>query len=499
MLFLGYQAFQGGLWKSLAPAFRPRFRELFFNTLLLSSAVVLSSLLLATPLAWLTTRGQLAGKRLWTLCCVLPLAIPSYMMAYVLLSVGGDDGLFAQVFHWKIKRISGFWGAWLVLTLCNTPYAFLNLQAGFAFSDPGLEEASQSLGSSAWRTFWRVQFPQLLPAIGASAMLIGLHVIGNFEAVSLLRFRTFSWELYQVRLLDQQYASLLSVFMLGLTGIALYLEARMLRKLQLSRVGSGSQRIRPPTPLRQWAPPAYLLLIAFTIIAVMLPVGSILYWLLSKQAGTTTVAWSELWKALRCSLQSSLPAALGTTIFALPLVYLGVRYPSWKTRWVERLSYFGYAIAPIALALSLVFVALRLVPSLHLTLPLLVVGLTIHFLAEALGPIRTALHQLPVRLSEAALALGDGRIRAFFRVTLPNLRRGLILSGALVFLSSMKELSIHLILSPSGYSSLAMEVWDRVENVEYASAAPYALSILICSSLFVLLLFSQHNHTQPKS
>jgi iron(III) transport system permease protein len=79
------------------------------------------------------------------------------------------------------------------------------------------------------------------------------------------------------------------------------------------------------------------------------------------------------------------------------------------------------------------------------------------------------------------------------------LRRGLILSGALVFLSSMKELSIHLILSPSGYSSLAMEVWDRVENVEYASAAPYALSILICSSLFVLLLFSQHNHTQPKS
>lgn len=489
------QAFEQGLLSGLKLMLAPRFRELLGNTLLLMGSVLLGCLVLALPLAWCTTRTDLKWRSFWTLAGVLPLAIPSYMMAYVYLSIGGDNGLFAQVFGWKLQRINGFWGAWLVLTFCNVPYLFLNLRAGFLVSDQALEEASGSLGAGPWETFWRVQWPQLLPAIGAGSLLIGLHVMGNFEAVSLMRYKTFSWELFQVRMLDPHYAAQLSVLVLVITGFALWLEMRLLRRLRLYRVGSGAGRAHTLYRLGKMQPLIVGCLALLMLCSVILPVGTIAYWFFSSTEKVLTASeWRSLWKAALCSLQSSLPTALITAALSLPLVFLSVRFPSTFSRFVERVGYFGYAIAPIALALSLLFMALRVLPFLYLTMPLLVAGLTLHFLAESLGPVRSSLLQLPPRLEEAARALGTSKLGAFFRVTLPNLRKGLVVSAAMVFLSSMKELSLHLILSPTGYSSLAMEVWDKVENVDYAGAAPYALLILAFSASFVLLLFTQEQN-----
>jgi iron(III) transport system permease protein len=142
----------------------------------------------------------------------------------------------------------------------------------------------------------------------------------------------------------------------------------------------------------------------------------------------------------------------------------------------------------LAFALAIIFFALRAAPWLYQTLALLVGAYALHFLAEAVGPVRTALYQAPRRLEEAARVLGRTPAQAFFGVTFPLLRRGLAVSVAFVFLSALKELPIAFLLSPLGFRTLAMGVWSASTEALYSVAAPYALMLIASSSLLVGLL-----------
>ena len=125
------------------------------------------------------------------------------------------------------------------------------------------------------------------------------------------------------------------------------------------------------------------------------------------------------------------------------------------------------------------------------TLLLLVSAYALHFLAEAIGPLRSALYQAPPRLEEAARSLGRSPVRAFFEATFPLLRRGLLVSVAFVFLSAMKELPLTFLLSPIGFETLALNVWGFTNEALFGAAAPYALTIMAFSALFVGLLLMQ--------
>ena len=488
VMWLLVQAFQTPSWSEIARLFfRPRMGKLLTNTSWLLGSVWVASLLVALPFAWLSSRVPPGQQGVWVLVGVFPLAIPSYILAYVYLSLGGNQGLLAQWLGWEIPRIRGFWGSWFVLTLCNFPYFFFNLRTAFLAMDASLEEAAHSLGATRWAIWRHILWPQLWPGVCAGGLLVGLHVLGNFEVVSLMSFKTLSWELFQYRLLDRNYSAWLSLFMLGVTAVAVGGEAWFLRRVRLARVGSGGPRFAKSAPAGWRLGLSWGLWGGVAVFACVVPLCAIGLW---SWQGIRLGVWgrlgADLWGASLHSLWSSGPAALLCVLLALPLVRLSLRYPSWGSRLAERATYFGYAIPPIALALSLVFVTLRWLPGWHLSLPLLVGALTIHFLVEAVGPLRTSLFQLPPRLEEAAHSLGAGPWRTFWKVVFPGLRTGLFASLLLTFLASLKELPLHLILAPSGYSSLAMEVWDHVENIEYAKAAPFALLILGFSVVFVL-------------
>ena len=158
---------------------------------------------------------------------------------------------------------------------------------------------------------------------------------------------------------------------------------------------------------------------------------------------------------------------------------------------MERVTYLGYSIPALALALGLVSFSLKLAPGMYQTLFLLVYAYVIHYLAEAVGPVRTALYQTSPGIEEAARSLGYSRLQAIARTTLPLIRNGVLMSMAFIFLSCMKELHLTLILSPLGYNTLALEVWSYIEEAFFAEAAPFALTILLFSGLFVGVLLVQ--------
>ncbi len=485
--YLVLQAFQADAEALSSLVWRARNAHLLLNTVLLAGGVLLVTTAIALPLAWLTTRTDIAYKRALTLLGVLPLAMPGYVLAYALLGLGGDHGLVAELTGVVAPTIDGYLGALTAISLYTFPYMFMNLRAALRGLDPSLEEAAQSLGAPPKRVFIRVIIPQLAPAYAAGALIITLYVLGDFGAVSLMRFETFSYALFTqyAAAYDRVYAAWLALMLLALTVTLLVLEYRALRGLSLHRTGTGSRRPAHPTALGRWRYAAYAFAAAVAMCALVIPAGSVLVWFAQS---SPAAALADLAPALAASVTVSAPAAILAAALALPVTYLSVRHPSRMSRALERMAYMGYATPPLALALALIVFTLAALPFLYQTLALVILAYVLHFLAEALGPVRSALYQASPRVEEAARSLGCTHLGAFLRATLPLLRGGLVAATALVFLSAMKELPITFLLAPPGFQTLSMGVWSYTTEAMFAAAAPYALAILAFSSLFVTLL-----------
>jgi iron(III) transport system permease protein len=136
-----------------------------------------------------------------------------------------------------------------------------------------------------------------------------------------------------------------------------------------------------------------------------------------------------------------------------------------------------------------VVVVLRAAPWFYQTAGLLVFAYTVHFLAQAVGPVRAGLHVATPRIEEASRSLGFGPIATFRRVTLPILKPGLVAAATLVFLSCIKELPLTIILAPLDFETLALKVYGYATEAMFAQAAPYALTIVLLSALLASILY----------
>lgn len=488
LVYLVMRAFQAEVGTLAELVLRWRNAVLLFNTLTLTIGVLVVTSLIALPLAWLTARADLRGRMVLTVLGVLPLAVPGYVMAYVLLATTGEYGTLADSLGLVIPRLDGYDGSLIALSLTTFPYLFLNLRAALLGMNPKLEESARSLGSGKIETFLKVILPQLRPAFLAGGLLVGLHVLGDFGVVSLMRFDTFSYALYlqYTASYDRIYAAWLALILLSITLFALLLEAYLLKGLMFNTDGERNHGEGGRTNIGNWCWAGYGFGVIVGFLSVGLPILTVGHWMFDNV--TAGLGWSELGSALWNSVSASVPAAGLAALLALPIAYLGVRYESRWTRGLERIAYLGYATPRLAFALAWIVFVLAVMPFAYQTILVLVMAYTLHFLAEAIGPVRSALYQTPPNLEEAARSLGKGSFGIFLNVIFPLVRRGLLVSVAFVFLSAMKELPLTLLLSPPGFHTLATNTWSFAEEAMFAQAAPHALTIMLFSACFVGLL-----------
>ena len=483
------------------------------NTLVLTVAVVLSTAVISLPLAWLITSTDLPGKRLWGVLVALPLVIPSYVAAYLYVSLlsplGVIQGLLEPLLGIeRLPPIYGFPGAWLVLTLITYPFTYLTVRAAMQRLDPSLVEAARSLGYSPRRAFWRVTVPILRPSLAAGSLLVALYCLRDFGAVNLLQYGTFTrviYNRYQAYRLDE--AAAMALLLVALTGVFLYLDYRARGRGRYARMSAGVARVRPPVQLGVWKVPALLFVALVVFLALIVPAGGLAYWFwrglnqdwLVRDLGQTQSNVTSLLTLIRPAWNSvivALGAALLTIVLALPVTILAVRKPGPLAHWLERLTYSGAALPGIVIALAFVFIGVNYARPLYQTLPMLLMAYVVLFLPQAVGSERSSLLQVSPKLEEAGRSLGKRPSHVFRRVTLPLVRPGLLAAGAMVFLTAMKELPTTLILSPIGFNTLAVQVWSNISEAFFArAAAPTLLLILLSSVPLALFMLRDDNQS----
>lgn len=460
---------------------RPGVWRVFGNSALLALVTTSASVAIGVPVAWLTARSDLPGRRFWSVVLILPLAMPSYIAAYAFI---------ALLAH-RVPWLYGLPGTAMVITLINYPFVVLTVRAALQRMDPSLEEAAQGLGCPQRSVFRRVTLPHLRPSIASGALLVALYTLSDFGSPALLQYNAFTrviYTQYQASF-NRNSAALTALLLVVLTLLILTAESMLRGRSRLDRSSSAAQRRARPVPLGPLRWPAFAFCSAVAGAGLVLPIGVILYWTARGlgQRRPLNLAWEPVLNSLLASALAGATAVLA----ALPIVVLAVRYRGRIVSMLDRVTYVGNALPGIVIALSLVFFGARHVPWLYQTLPMLIFAYVIRFLPQAVGGIRSNMLQVSPRLEEAARSLGKKRLAAFTLVTLPLLAPGILAGAALVFLTTIKELPVTLLLSPAGFDTLVMEVWSTASEGLFSQASPPALLIILVSALSVGLILGQ--------
>lgn len=462
------------MWELL---WRPRILDLLGNTVGIALACMAATGVLGVALAFVVERTDLPGRRLWHGLLVAPLAVPAFVNGYAWVSLD--------------RSINGFSGAFLVITLSYYPLVYLPVVAALRGLDPALEESAWSLGHSRWRSFATVVLPQLKPALLGGVLLVGLHLLAEFGALSLLRFPTFTTAIYDQygSTFNGRAATAMAGVLVLLCLVLLLAELRFRGRAHYARVGQGTARRTPPVSLDAARWPLLVAVAGVVVLALGVPTYSLLHWL---RVGTSTsFPLGDLLTAAATTVTLAAIGAAVTTVAAVPVVWLAVRHRGRLSTLVERSTYVANALPGIVVGLALVVASLRLVPVVYQTAVLLVLAYVILFLPRATVSVRAGLEQAPVVLDEVARSLGTSPIETARRVTLPLIAPSLGAGAALVFLAISTELTATLMLSPIGTHTLATEFWSASSELRYGAAAPYALLLVLISVPATLLLVRQ--------
>jgi iron(III) transport system permease protein len=470
------------------------------NTVLLAGSVTISATLLAVPLAWLTTRSDLPGRKVWSVLHALPLVIPSYIYAFLFVSFLSPKGLLQQILErplhiQRLPSVYGFTGAFIVLTLISYPFVFLTAQAALRHMDPTLLEVAQIYGASKRQIIRHVLLPYLRPAVLAGGLLVALYALRDFGAVTLLQYSTFTrviYNRYQGFRLGE--AATLAVVLVLLTGIVLLFESKLRPDSNDNPLDISDSKNNKYFALNRWRWPALAFSSILAFFSLVMPILVLLYWFIrglrqdwlvqtiSVTQKNTTV-FADLIQPALMSMGTAFISALIALLFAIPIAILAVRYTGKGATAFERLSYSSYALPGIVVALAFVHAGINFARPLYQTMPMLIAAYMVLFVPQAVGAARSSLSQIPIELEEIGYSLGGSRLAILWYVTLPLMRPGIVAGGLLVFLTVMKELPVTLLLSPIGYSSLPTMIWSNISEAFFARAATPTLLLLLLSSV----------------
>ena len=510
VLSLLWLAFGSGLghWAHLSRYVLP---QAALSTAVLLAGVAAMVLVIGTGCAWLVTACDFPGRRVLHWALLLPLAMPTYIVAFAYLDLLHPLGPVQTALRWllgydsprqlRLPDLRSMPGAIFVLGFVLYPYVYMTARAMFMTQPAHLLEAARSLGEGRVAAFFRVALPLARPALAIGLSLALLETLNDIGASEFLGIQTLTVAVYTTWITrsDLAGAAQIAIAMLFVV-VGLVLLERHARRHQ--RYGA-TQRMHAVQPralhgLAAWLASSAAALPVF--IGFVVP-ASYLAW--------ETVKRLRLGGGVSAALQSSFLNTLGVAGGVTVVTVAAGLVVAWAARplgssanrgsWVGRVATLGYAVPGTVLAIGLLSPALAVDTALawsigHAGLPLmgagivLVVACSIRFLAMPAGGIEAGLARIPPALEQAARTLGENSAGTLRRVHLPLLRPAIIASALLVFVDAMKELPATLLLRPANFDTLATWLYAEAARGTYEEGAIAALAIVLAGLLPVALL-----------
>lgn len=479
------------LWTRL---YDTRLKVILPNTLKLLTAVGMMTAFIGVTMAWIVTRYEFTGKKIWEWALILPLAVPGYVLAYAYASIMAPGSVFQSLWTGlfgdavKAPSLYSFWGVSMVLSLVNYPYVYLLTRTSLLSQNVAYDEAARTLGVSSRRRRWSISIRMAYPGITAGIALALMEVMADFGTVAMLRYPTFTEAIYRqmIARFDPGGAAALGSVLVLMTFLLLNLERHFRSR---SRFEQTKGRFRTYVPrklgLRETMLCNVLILFIFGL-AFFAPVS-----LLAKWSAEVALNGGLDSRFVRFTYNTLFGSAIGATVaaaLALPVAYLHARKPDILNRSAFYLSTLGYSLPGPVIAVGLLLTAGLLFPWLYGRLALLITAYIVRFIPVAIHSQVSAISAVSRSLEDAARTLGAGTWGTIRRILLPLIKPGLLTGWVIVFVDCMKELPATLMLRPVAFDTLSVRIWMETSEALWEMAAPPALLIVLAGLVPIAIL-----------
>ncbi len=469
------------------------------NSIILLVGVGLGTTFLGVGAAWLIAMCEFPGRNFLNWGLLLPLAMPSYIIAYAytdLLDVLGPiQTALRYVFDWEVGNynfppIRSIGGAIFVMSFVLYPYIYLLARIAFRNQSIDLIETGRSLGLNSWQCFWRIALPIARPAIVAGLSLALMEALADFGTVEYFGVHVFTTGIFRTwyGLGDLQTAAQLSAMLLIVVLALMTLERISRQKLRFYDQ-SLNLRVRRHRISKYVGYFCCFLVFIPVCIGFFFPAARLL--VLAIESGFSSINLefiALIWNTFSVALLASLLCIS----LAIILVY-GKRLVSGKiSATCLRLATSGYAIPGTVIAIGILMVLLTIDRVLNIFLTGSILALlfayTARFIALSAQSIESGLEQISPSIDESSQMLGVTSFKTIRSIHFPLLRGSIMTASLLVFVDVLKELPATLILRPFDFNTLAVKTYELAGDERLSDASLPALTIVLAGIIPVILL-----------
>lgn len=509
----------GEVWDHLVSTVLGRYLS---NTVVLSLSVAIGTTLIGTACAWLVVMCRFPGRRLFEWALLLPLAVPTYVIAYAytdfLQFAGPLQSALRDWFGWQygdyyFPDIRSLGGASLLITMVLYPYVYLLARASFMEQSVSALDVGRTLGLGPWRMFKRIALPLSRPAIIGGVSLVLMETLNEFGAVQFFGVDTFTTGIYRTwfGLGEPVAAAQLAACLLVFVVLVVVLE----------RVSRGGRQYH--TSARYQVLPEYSLTsgqaaLAFLVCFLPILIGFIVPALILLEMAITTGDALFGTRFLEFAFNSFIlasSAALVAVGLAVMLSYGARLNPSAWVRGANRVAAMGYAIPGSVVAVGIMIPLAWADQQLNLFLRdsfgfmvglvlsgsafVLIYAYTVRFLAVSFNTVEASLGKVTPSMDAAARTLGQTAGGTLRKVHTPIMRSSLLAAGILVFVDVMKELPATIILRPFNFDTLAVRAYSLASDERLAESAMSSLAIVAVGIIPVVILSLAMRRSRPGS
>ena len=496
-------------WRHMAATVLP---DYLINSAILMVGVGALALVIGVTTAWLVAAYEFPGRSFFEWSLVLPLAVPTYIIAYTYAGIfdywGPVQALLESVWPAMANAhirglIMSREGVMLMMALVLYPYVYVITRASFLKQSASALEMARLLGRGPWHTFFWVALPMARPAVAGGLTLVLMEVLNEYGAVKYYGIPTFTTGIFRAwfPLNDTGAAIRLSGLLLLFVFSLIVLERLQRGRARFDDGGATARPAQRVTLKGGGALAAFAVCMAPLAFGFLVPVAQLASWAAGAAVGFVDIRF------LLLTVNSFGLAVVAATLIvgvALLIGYAVRLRPTPLLRLASRVAVLGYSIPGAVIAVG-VFIPLvwmdRRVSSvaqaafgastgllLSGTLVALVFAYVVRFLAVALNPVDSGFKQVCGNLDETSRSLGVSPMRTLLKVDLPLLKGTLLSAALLVFVDVLKELPLTLILRPFNFDTLATRAYQLATDELVAQSAIPALLIIVVGLAPVIVL-----------
>ena len=499
----------GDLWTHLARYVIP---AALAQTALLLAGVAVVTIIIGSSTAWLVTTFAFPGRDALSWLLPLPLAIPTYIVAYVYVDIldalGPVQSALRAVFGWHsaadywFPNVRSLTGAILLFGFVLYPYVYLAARAMFQTQGPLFTEPARMLGARPWELVRRITLPLARPAISVGVSLALLETLNDIGASEYLGVHTLTLSIFTTWLNRGSLAGAaqMACLMLLIVIALIALERRGRRRRGFAASATDLRRL---SPITLTGPARWIALIGCfvpVVLGFLLPAGYLLYEVMVRGllvGFDVSLAGYALTTVALASIATAITLALGFSAVAA-LRY--VKHPIIATS--VNLAGIGYAVPGTVLALGLLsplvlvdeginalaqaFGAKGVGLVLAGSSAALIIAYVIRFLAIAIGFAQAGFSRISIDLDDVARLLGAGPGTLARTIHLPLAQPAIFGAALLIFVDCLKELPATLLLRPLNVETLATYIYQFATRGSFEQGSLEALIIVAVGILPVI-------------